>query len=606
MNKVFENNIKALATLERNAELAGDLLKADDMSSFAVAEVEGKNVLFSEMNGENILLDSLYPSSELMELFIKNINSNSIAPTFMIFGLGNGMYVRQILDSGYSESIICVVEPDIANMKFILSNFELNSILANERVLLCTLDMLLNDRNYEILNAVLPYKKINDGVYMTYPNYAMLYPNEVREYNETVQMYVSKSIASMNVIARLGNAFCKNALNNMRLVTKSKSVVDLAKRIPEGIPAVIVSSGPSVDKNVDFLKDAKDRCLIIAADSALSVLLKHEIIPDLFISVDAKKSAKHFADDRVKDIPMVMTVQTNITSAAGQRSPIFFTKDSNEYISKFFDDNNVYVPTLYSGGSVANDAASLCAQLGIRTLIFIGQDLAYTDNKTHSADSLRGTWNRDVSTFTNNTYVKGYYGGEVLSSAEFVLYINWFEDFFANNKEYMTFINATEGGANIEGAVNMPFKAALDKYCIDEYYKKDVFTGCTDLLNDELKSKYEKYCDDIYNQLSDMKTLVRNGRRDYEKLKTLAIENKLGKGEARSIIERTAKISYMIENEPVMTFVHDKIQEFTNEMIRKTDKKFPDVRTEIIKTSEAGYEYLGQVAAAIDEILEDR
>lgn len=605
MATIFENNINSLKKVDRNKAIVDMLLKADDNATgieFGISDVEGRNVLYAQADGKIIQLDSLYDSESMMDLWIKNIKSESVAPAFLIFGLGNGMYARKAL-AAYPASIVAVCEPDINALKFILSNFELNSVLSNERFLLYTADTFINDTNYEILNAILPYKKMDESIYMAYPNYPVLYSEKIRIYETVLQGYISKAKASMNVIARFGKAFCENTMANASKIINSKSLVALAKKLPENVPAIVVSSGPSLDKNIELLKDINNKALIIAADSAINSLLKRGIIPDLFVTVDAKKSPKHFEDDRIKDIPVVLTSQANFRSVEGQRSPVFFTKDSNDYINEFFDKNEIYMPTLYSGGSVANDIASLCAQLGIETLIFIGQDLAYTGNKTHSADSFRASLNLDVNSFNNNRFVEGYYGGEVLSSEEFYLYISWFENFFDKNKDSMNFINSTEGGANIKGAINMPLKDAIDKYCSKEYALDGIFDNCDDLLNESQKAEFEKYLNDIIPQMRSIRQTVLSGKRGYDRLYELARENKLGKSEASNIIKKTSEISMMVEKEPVMCFVNDQIQEFTNEMIKRTDRKFADVRTEVLETAKAGSEYMSKIMQALDELI---
>lgn len=606
MSTVFENNINALRKIERNERLAEKLLELNLSSeeyNSGISNVEGKDVLYYHQEDKVVLLDTLYDSEELTKLWAENISSQSAAPTFMFFGLGNGMFAKYAL-SAYPQSIVAVCEPDIKLLKFVLTNFELYSVLSDDRFVLFTLDDFIADTGYDILNAVLPFKKMDESVYCAYPNYPAIFSNEIKQYELILQTFISKSKASMDVIARFGKAFSENTMVNANRITNSKSLVSLAKNVPEGIAAIIVSAGPSLDKNIELLQDVKGKCLIVATDAALLVLLKHGITPDLFVTVDAMKSPKHFADDRIKDIPVVMTSQANYRSVEGQRSPVFFTKDSNEYINNFFDSNNVVIPMLYSGGSVANDAASLCAQLGITTLIFIGQDLAYTGNKTHSADSFRASLKMDVNSFTNNRYVEGYYGGEVLSSEEFYLYISWFENFFEMNKKYMTFINSTEGGANIKGADNIPLNEAIEKYCNKEYILDGLFSNCDDLLDEKQKEEFKEYINNIIPYMKKMKQLVVTGKRSYDRLYDLARENKLGKAEAGNIIRKTAEISKAIEGEPVMCFINDQIQEFTNEMIKRTDKKYPDIRTELIETSKAGSEYMTKIFKAIDELVE--
>ena len=75
-------------------------------------------------------------------------------------------------------------------------------------------------------------------------------------------------------------------------------VKDLIKNIEnenkEGYPAFIVSAGPSLDKNIDMLKEVKGRGMIMAVDTAIKPLLKKGIVPDIVASVDPHKPLELF------------------------------------------------------------------------------------------------------------------------------------------------------------------------------------------------------------------------------------------------------------------------------------------------------------------------
>lgn len=72
------------------------------------------------------------------------------------------------------------------------------------------------------------------------------------------------------------------------------------------VPAIIVSAGPSLDKNIRMLKRAKGHAFLIGVDSALKALLREEIRPDIAISIDPGKNPELFTDDRLNELPFVV------------------------------------------------------------------------------------------------------------------------------------------------------------------------------------------------------------------------------------------------------------------------------------------------------------
>ena len=56
--------------------------------------------------------------------------------------------------------------------------------------------------------------------------------------------------------------------------------------LPTDIPAIVVSAGPSLNKNIVELRKAKNKAFIVAVDTAVKPLVKAGIIPDLYVVVD--------------------------------------------------------------------------------------------------------------------------------------------------------------------------------------------------------------------------------------------------------------------------------------------------------------------------------
>jgi ribosomal protein L7/L12 len=95
--------------------------------------------------------------------------------------------------------------------------------------------------------------------------------------------------------------------------------------------------------------------------------------------------------------------------------------------------------------------------LGANPIVFIGQDLALTDGKDH-AEGYPHTYNANtLKNRTDNGFdADGYHGGRVRTERQLMYYKTWFER-RASELTDRLIINATEGGARINGTVQLPF-----------------------------------------------------------------------------------------------------------------------------------------------------
>ena len=58
----------------------------------------------------------------------------------------------------------------------------------------------------------------------------------------------------------------------------------------KGHPAIIVSAGPSLEKNIHLLREAKGKAVIIAVDAVLPTLVPAGVIPDIVVVLEANRT----------------------------------------------------------------------------------------------------------------------------------------------------------------------------------------------------------------------------------------------------------------------------------------------------------------------------
>ena len=108
-------------------------------------------------------------------------------------------------------------------------------------------------------------------------------------------------------------------------------------------------------------------------------------------------------------------------------------------------------------------------KIGISTIILVGQDLAYTNNKSH-AD---GTFQEIMKEENTSRFmmVEGNFEDKVPTRPDFKLFLDWYNMYIEGCKGYrgnFRVINATEGGAKIQNTEIMTLREAIDRECTKE------------------------------------------------------------------------------------------------------------------------------------------
>lgn len=607
MNDMWNKNIEALsvthpALAEKLSDYVGKVEKGmetlpDEGFECGTSIVADRKILFAVKDGATFQLDTLYDQAHLMEMWYSNTVQTTYQLKCIFFGLGNGMYVRKLFETGETTLKALVYEPGLTVFLETMQEFDLTDILSDKRLQLIVEGFAEEPIN-EYLYRFISYHDIKHSIYQAYPNYSNLMRDKVKEFDERIQLLLMGVRATRDVLGRYGKAQTRNSIVNTEYFIHSKSLYDFEKRLPKDIPVFIVASGPSLDKNGALLQGAKGKALIISADSAIPALLKKDVIPDLFVSTDAKKNCKHMADERSKEIPFIVELETSDGMTYTKTTDGFFINDLNPYVYRFLRSKNIVLPVFSTGGSVANTACAIAMAMGFKNIVLVGQDLAYTNNKTHSSDTVRGQMNVDIG--TEGLYeIEGYYGDKVLTSSEFQLYRDWFEEQIENHPEVNVY-NATEGGAMIHGATNITLKEAIECFCNQDVNIQEIFANTKGLLDDSIKGEYREHIKSLPQKLEVQRKQIAGAVRDYDKMIELAHMGKINGSQMAKLLENTTKVAENLEKVPEMYYVMCYMQQELQAITENVNDVEQNVCKEIISAANQGKEYLQTVLKGID------
>ena len=602
---------KNIAAMQQHYPLAAQALEKLTKSretvepeiTVGVDEVCDKKVLYAVQNGEAYQLDTLYDSDALMELWYRNLPKIYLNCKILMYGLGNGMYADKLLQETSEDVVIIIYEPTLTILHVVMQEYDISRIIASKRVRLLInhhMDKTLDDCYSELLE----YTDIDDFIYKSYLNYNRLYAAEYREYMDVLQNVCSAINSSQSVIGRYGRDYYENTFANFPFFLKSKSLCSLNELMPKDIPAIIVAAGPSLDKNILELKKAKGKAFIIAVDSALRPLVRNGIIPDICISIDGKKKTAHFDDEETRDIPLICYLISHREILSRHRAEKFFLNDLNHHVQHFLSQNNMVLPIVASGGSVANDAFSVLQILGFTTIILIGQDLALTGNKSHADATVVGELGWMADHYTDLIQVEGIDGQPILSKPEYKLYCNWFEEQIVKYPEIKV-IDATEGGAMIHGSVIETLEEAIHTECTRSVDIQQIIHDCDLFFDREEQHQLIEYMQAAPVNLNVCLEKAKEGLRLYERMMEYVYKEKYKTKEFVKLFERTKEIGEALDSCPDMDYVKNRIQEQTTSMLKNVYHNEDEERAELIAACEYGRKYLQLIKNELEIVIPD-
>ncbi|HOG16788.1 MAG TPA: DUF115 domain-containing protein [Syntrophales bacterium] len=272
-----------------------------------------------------------------------------------------------------------------------------------------------------------------------------------------------------------------NLLMNIRHIVNNPGINRLFGRF-QGLPAVTVGAGPSLNKNIHLIQKVREKALIICCDASFKPLMKRNIRPHLVVSLERTDGTEYFFDG----VPDFEDIYLAICPLIRPQSFDSFRGEKIIVHRTFSHFNWLHLDkgALAIGPCVGNMAYKVAHALGCDPIIMIGQDLAFAaDGDTHVKDMPFGE--RDENYHEKVLEVEGNDGKPIKTSRAWDIFRGSYEEDIRANSGIT--INATEGGARIRGARIMTFQEAIDGYCREDRHPlsiiKKALAGFRDQLN---------------------------------------------------------------------------------------------------------------------------
>lgn len=427
----------------------------------------------NDSNNNPILAHSIYDPFKEANIQAEKLSYDENSLIF-VFGLGMGYHLFEIQKRIKGNSQVIVIEKEHSIIKNAMDNADLLRLFNDSRFtfifntdddkLITQINFLLGISGYLLVSSKLQFSRLWI--------FEKMYPGLYTKLAKIILDLIS------NAWHGLGNDVydtCIGLVQNFANLDVGISNVNLydLREMYKDKPAIIVSAGPSLDKNIRLLKDCYDKCFIIAEDVTLKILLSHGIKPQVVTAIERiDVYEEYFKDKEIpKDVPLAvpLLIQPQVFEKCKDNKKIVVLRQNdsvNEWVNEILGEKLMY----NIGSSVAHIATAIALGVGTNPIVYIGQDLAFgSSGKSHSADVV-GITREDINNGFEGrddiVYVEDYNGKPIPSTVLWRNFMSWFVQQIPQYPS-VKFIDATEGGAYVRGTEIRTLQQVKDEYFKD-------------------------------------------------------------------------------------------------------------------------------------------
>ncbi|EAI4976392.1 motility associated factor glycosyltransferase family protein, partial [Campylobacter coli] len=471
--ELFNKNIEALSNI-----LLKESLKEIKSSKFEL--ILGKDNL-------DINLKDTSDNTFLYENVIDELNSmlNTyndkylLYPVLYFYGFGNGILFKALLQNKNHQHIV-VFEKDIEIIWIMFHILDFSHELQNSRLMILQTSSL-DIEFFSNFCSSKPFFQFSRIYFLE------LMSHYYERFHEDI-LGLNKKLAEnfKNSIVFHGNdpldalqGIEQFVYNLPQMITHPSYKELLSKRKGISDTAIIVSTGPSLTKQLPLLKKYASKATIFCADSSYPILAKHGIKPDYVCMLERTEITAEFFNHDFgefdKDIVFVCAGVVHPKTIEYLKNKTFIITQKVLAFPYYINLKNFCYAAV--GFSVAHTLSYLATYLSHKNIIFIGQDLAYAENGNSHPDDYQNSANYESQMY-EHILTEAYGGKEKIKTHHvWLMFKRNLEQDVQKIQKYLDtkVYNCTEGGARIEGTIEKPFLWA-----------------CENLLDKDLNKPFEK------------------------------------------------------------------------------------------------------------------
>ncbi|EIA2302152.1 motility associated factor glycosyltransferase family protein, partial [Campylobacter coli] len=404
--ELFNKNIESLSNI-----LLKESLKQIQSSKFEL--ILGKDNLdinLKDTSDNTFLYENVI--DELNTMLNTYNDKYLLYPVLYFYGFGNGILFKALLQNKNHQHIV-VFEKDIEIIWVMFHILDFSSELQSARLMVLNTNKL-EIQDYNELCSSKPFFQFSRIYFLELmSHYYERFHEDILGLNKKLAENFKNSIVSYgNDSTDTLQGIEQFVYNLPQMITHPSYKELLSKRKGISDTAIIVSTGPSLTKQLPLLKKYASKATIFCADSSYPILAKHGIKPDYVCMLERTEITAEFFNHDFgefdKDIVFI---------CAGVVHPkaIEYLKGRNLVITQKVLAFPYYINLKdfsYAAVefSVAHMSYFLSVLLNHKNIIFIGQDLAYAENGNSHPDDYQNSANYESQMYKH--ILTEAYGGK--------------------------------------------------------------------------------------------------------------------------------------------------------------------------------------------------
>lgn len=344
------------------------------------AAANGQPSLLLNRNGTDYWLHSRFdPGREALTVAGR---LNRQAQHIVVYGLGLGYLLQEILRIKKPEARVLLLEPEADVFRCALQVLDWR-VLVEEYGVYYLVGSDWSDFS-EVITAFIDLPVFSGLEHVELASETRLMPEVYQALLARIEDEVKILLMDFVTLVAEKAVVPRNILRNLERIFLSRPAAAL-KDLFRGSPGIIVSAGPSLDRNLLQLKSMGDRALIVCVDTALKTLLAQGLQPHFTVVADPSfRNYLHVQGTAGR-------LQNYVLAESGVNPQVFkdfagrtIAVSLGKPLMRLLESRcGFFLGEMTAWGSVISLAVQFAAHLGLDPLIFVGQDFAYSDNRNH-------------------------------------------------------------------------------------------------------------------------------------------------------------------------------------------------------------------------------
>lgn len=430
---------------------------------------------------------------------LKNTTKNII----IFSGFGLGATIKYLCENkatyleGKAYLRIIVIINDIELFNYVYHKTDTNYL--ND------LDIFFFDSadSYESILSILDINKVKGVELISLPSLTKEEKESTRKFYSLFCKSIEIAFSDILTKMHFETIWTKNILLNSPILAKSKDISNF-KSIFNDKKAILVCAGPTLQKSLEYIKANKNDLIIIAIDTAYSILAKNNIVPHFILSADAGLfNAYDFIYEQSEFPYLVMDLILNekVIKIIPKTTRIitFSSTHSLDIIKTLKESANIKIDSLFMSNTIATAIIDFAYYLGFTEVLLIGFDNSYPFYYRHVKHTLSYEYHINETNKLNT--LESYYFNAIKQRSNVENYPP--VDFvFENQLKYFATLNERYSEMKIKRITDEAIKIdSIEEGSINSFLDKNIYKDAIDLIN----KHYEKN-----NRDNDIKMLIKN------------------------------------------------------------------------------------------------